>query len=98
MKSAGIRTIRECFENAEEIFPAGDPRNSEEDDQSTRSKRLPQMPQLPQQQARACKSLTDEDDAFEERAAIMEYDGGLPRPLAEFLAGRRCAQRGTKGQ
>ena len=25
-------------------------------------------------------------DAFEERAAIMEYDGGLPRAEAERLA------------
>jgi len=28
----------------------------------------------------------DERDRFEERAAIMEYDGGLPRAEAEQLA------------
>jgi hypothetical protein len=27
-------------------------------------------------------------EAFEERAAIAEYDGGLPRPAAEDLAAR----------
>jgi len=29
-------------------------------------------------------------EAFQERAAIMEYEGGMPRPQAEFLA--RCDQ------
>jgi hypothetical protein len=46
------------------------------------------MPQLPQLQTLARKTLTDREGAFEERAGIIEFDGGLPRPLAEFLAGR----------
>ncbi|TMV07774.1 hypothetical protein FGK63_09930 [Ruegeria sediminis] len=98
MNPAGIACIRACFENAEEIFPVGDPRTREGDGRSTPWRRLPQMPQLPQQQQPAPKTLTDWEDAFEERAAIMEYDGGLPRPLAEFLAGRWCARRGAKSK
>ena len=30
--------------------------------------------------------LTPDIDAFEERAAILEYDGGLPRAVAEDRA------------
>jgi hypothetical protein len=43
---------------------------------------------------------TEEREAYEERAAIMEYDGGLPRAEAERLAmeevvgRRRVAGRG----
>lgn len=33
-----------------------------------------------------------QEDVFEERAAIIQYDGGLPRVLAEFLA------RGDRGR
>lgn len=93
MNSAGFDSIKACFENAEEILPVGSPRMEEGHVRSSQSKRLPQMPQLPQQQAPARKSLTDQEDAFEERAAIMEYDGGLPRSLAEFFAARRRAPR-----
>lgn len=46
------------------------------------------MLQMPQQQTPARKVLTDREDAFEERAAIMEFDGGMPRRLAGFLAAR----------
>lgn len=44
----------------------------------------PMSPMLPV----AGRQLADADaqDAFEERAAIMEYDGGLPRAQAEALA------------
>ncbi|HHM01558.1 MAG TPA: hypothetical protein ENJ15_00985 [Caldithrix abyssi] len=36
------------------------------------------------------RQLTDEErEDFEERAAIMEYDGGLERALAETLAWQR---------
>ncbi len=39
------------------------------------------------------KHLTpDQLDAFEERAAILEYDAGLPRQEAETLAARELAQ------
>ena len=34
-------------------------------------------------------SRTPDIDAFEERAAIAEYDGGLSRSRAEDLAARR---------
>ncbi|MFT7596087.1 MAG: hypothetical protein ACI8R4_003421 [Paracoccaceae bacterium] len=64
-------------------FPRRDPRNKEEDNPPNY---LPQMPQMPQRQAPARRALSDQEDAYEERAAIMEYDGGLPRPLAEFFA------------
>jgi hypothetical protein len=98
MTPAGIARVRACFANAEEIFPAGDPFTSKEGGQSSQSRHVPQMPQLPQQQASARKTLTDREDAFEERAAIIEYDGGLPRPLAEFLAGRSREQSEAAGQ
>lgn len=98
MTPAGIARVRACFANAEEVFPAGDPLAWEEGSKSTQPGYLPQMPQLPQQQAPARKPLTDREDAFEERAAIIEYDGGLPRPLAEFLAGRSREQSKAAGQ
>lgn len=94
MTPAGLARVRACFENMEEIFPVGDPRNREQDSQVSQSRYLPQMPQLPQQQASARRVLTDREDAFEERAAIIEYDGGLSKALAEFLAGRRCGPNG----
>jgi hypothetical protein len=83
MTAAGIARVRACFENAEDIFPASDPRNKERTDPT---EFLPQMPHLPQQQAPACRALSDLEGAFEEWAANMEYDSGIPRPLAEFLA------------
>jgi hypothetical protein len=84
----GIARVRACFEDMIEVFPIGDPRNKEEDSPTAQSISLPQMPQMPLHQAPACRALTDQEDAAEERAAIMEYDGGIPRFLAEFLAGR----------
>lgn len=87
MTSAGIARVRACFENMETVYPFGDPRNRVERNPTTPPGSLPQMPQLPQQQAPACRDLTAQEDAFEERAAIIEFDGGLPRSLAEFLAG-----------
>lgn len=98
MTPAGIARVRACFENAEEIFPAGDPRCEERDRPIAQTRHLPQMPQLPQQHAPARKILTEWEDAFEERAAIIEYDGNLPRPLAEFLAGRWREQSGAADQ
>ncbi|AXI45794.1 hypothetical protein C1J03_06965 [Sulfitobacter sp. SK012] len=88
MTSAGIERIRACFEKAEEIFPIVYPENRHGAQLGFSRGSLPQLPQLPQPKASACRVLTDREDEFEERAAIIECDGGLPRPLAEFLAGR----------
>lgn len=88
MTSAGIARVRACFEAMEEIFPAGVDRTAEDSGQSARARNLPQMPQLPQARSRVSRALSLEEDLFEERAAIIEYDGGLPRALAEFLASR----------
>lgn len=91
MTSAGIARVRACFEAMEEIFPAGDDLTVENGGQSTRVRNLPhmpQLPQLPQTRSQVSRALTLEEDLFEERAAIIEYDGGLPRALAEFLASR----------
>jgi hypothetical protein len=90
MTPEGIARVRACFDNMIDVYPFGDPRNREEEGPDTQPRHLPQMPQLPQQQAPACKALTDQEDAYEERVAIMEYCGGLPRALAEFLARRWC--------
>lgn len=38
------------------------------------------------------KLSDDERDTYEERAAIMEYDGGLPREQAEIEAIKRIIQ------
>lgn len=35
---------------------------------------------------KAIAAFLDKEAAFEERAAIMQYDGGLTRPVAEYLA------------
>jgi len=89
MTPAGIARVRACFDNMETVYPFGDPRNREDPNSTAPPGSLPQMSQLPQQQAPACRDLTAQEDAFDERAAIMEFDGGLPRPLAEFLAGNQ---------
>ncbi len=93
MTPDGRARVLACFENMIEISPACHVRQKDKGSPSAQSKCLPQMPQLPQQQVPVRKPLTDREDAFEERAAIIEYDGGLPRSLAEFLA-RRCDGRG----
>jgi hypothetical protein len=41
-------------------------------------------------------SLCPDIDAFEERAAIAQYDGGLTRVLAEDLAAQRQGFAGTE--
>ena len=46
------------------------------------------FPTFPTQNTK-CRGVDDEEnlkEAFEERAAIMEFDGGLPREEAERLA------------
>ena len=88
MTPAGAERIRVCFENAEDVFPIVYPENRHGALQRSSRGYLPQMPQLPQPKASARRVLTDQEEEFEERAAIIEYDGGLPRPLAEFLARR----------
>lgn len=93
MTSTGIERVRACFENAEEIFPVVSAEGRCAPSRGSSRGSLPQMPLLPQPKVRARRVITDEDDRFEERAAIIEYDGGMPRPLAEFLA-----RRGEAGQ
>jgi len=88
MTSAGFARVRACFENAEDIFPIVYPENRSGVALRSPQGSLPQMPLLPQPKVSARRVLTDEEDAFEERAAIIEFDGGLPRSLAEFLARR----------
>lgn len=43
----------------------------------------------PEVRAAVMREVWPEFDDWEERAAIMEYDGGLPRPEAEEAAYRR---------
>ena len=38
------------------------------------------------QHGKAIAAYLDREAAFEERAAIMQYDGGLTRPVAEYMA------------
>lgn len=88
MTSTGICLIQACVANAEQIFPIVCPEGCLMSAQGHLGRALPQMPQLPQPKASAGRLITDQEYEFEERAAIIEYDGGLPRPLAEFLARR----------
>ena len=86
MTAAGIARVLACFENAEDIFPVREAETGR--GYPVRSPRctLSQMSQMPQHQTPACTPLSDQEDAFEERAAIIEYEAGVPRPLAEYLA------------
>jgi hypothetical protein len=85
MSADGFARVRACFENAIEIPPIAVPKR-----QHTISQRPSQgaLPQIPQTSEMAEIAMTVEEDAFEERAAIIEFGGGFPRPLAEFLAKR----------
>jgi hypothetical protein len=88
VSSVGIRRILACLAQAEVVsLVAG-----LEQDRGARKKPSPaslsQLPQLPQTRVPVRKVLTDPEDVFEERAAIIEYEGGLPRPMAEYLARR----------
>lgn len=59
-----------------------------------------QPSQLSQSQMSKCErdsSGDDARDAVEERAAIMEYDGGLPRDAAEQLASGTARQGSWRG-
>lgn len=52
------------------------------------AKGFPKFPKFPTQNTK-CRGVSNEEnlkEAFEERAAIMEFDGGLPRKEAERLA------------
>ena len=94
MNAAGFARVRACFENGIEVLPVIVPESRTEYLQgSSRGSlpQMPQMPQMPQPPTPARREMTDEEDAFEERAAIIEYGGGFPRPLAEFLARRGSA-------
>ena len=78
MNVAGIARARACFENAIEVpsVIVSESRHKALHEYSRGS--LPQMPQMPQPHAPARRAMADEDDAFEERAAITENEGGLP--------------------
>lgn len=88
MSAAGIARINTCFDDMIVFFPAGDSQNREEDGPDAQSRFLPQMPHAPLQLVPARRVLADRESAFEERVAIIGYDGGMARPLAELLAGR----------
>ncbi len=89
MNAAGLARVRACFENGIEVLPIIVPESLHASLQGSSPGTLPQMPQMPQPPTPARREMTDEEDASEERVAIIEHGGGLPRPLAEFLA-RRC--------
>jgi len=88
MTPEGIARIRACFANAEQVLPIGKAQAASGPDRVRATTTLPQMPQMPQPRRDERTVLTDDQDRYEERAAIIEYDGGLPRALAEFLAGQ----------
>ena len=83
MNASGIARVRACFENAEVIPPLAVPERFQVPSQGSS---LGSLPQVPQPTDSAPRVTTGQEDVFEERAAIIQYDGGLPRLLAEFLA------------
>lgn len=86
MTLSGIERVRQILMNAEDVtFDIGDQVGPKVSPEAGRHY-LPQMPQLPQVHTSSNQVLSDDDDTFEERAAIIEYDGELPRKFAEFLA------------
>lgn len=95
MTPASAARIRARFEQAEEVFPIPYPVSWSAPSQGFSQSSLSQKPQLSQPKASACRAITELEYEFDERAAIIEYDGGLPRGLAEFLA--RRGKRGGKG-
>ena len=81
----GINLIRRLFLNAETIYMY-DVEPIKANIKKPAVKKLPQLPQLPQI-LQSYPDLTEEEiDAFEERAAIIEFCGGKSRMLAEYLA------------
>lgn len=88
MSDPRYELVRACFKDMKEIFPAGGPRDRMVGSRVDYGHPLPQMPQMPQAQTLQSKRLSLEADRFEERAAIIQHDGKLPRALAEFLAAR----------
>jgi len=91
MSSVGIRRILACLAQAEVVSLVAGPeqyRGGKKKPSPASLSQLPQLPQLPQAKVPAREVLTDPQDAFEEREAIIEYEGGLPRPMAEYLARR----------
>lgn len=61
----------------------------------TRRGRPPRRPEAP---APAVWTEADRLEEFEERAAIMEYDGGLPRAEAEAAARKLIDDRRRRGE
>jgi hypothetical protein len=88
MTPEGIARIRACFANAEQVLPIDKAQAAGGQARVRATPTLPQMPQMPQPRRVERTILTDDQDRYEERAAIIEYEGGMPRPLAEFLAGQ----------
>lgn len=89
MTEAGRARVNACFENLEDVFPVDDPRSFQRSKKELRQVKLSQLPQLPQRYSKTSIPLHFEEDCFEERAAIMEYEGRMPRSLAEFLARKK---------
>ena len=83
----GAEKVRLAFVNAEVLFASACPAkpsrsfspHSKESQKSRESQVAATVPGL----------SAEQKDAFEERTAIMEYDGGLSREIAEYLARRR---------
>jgi len=71
----------EAFRNAERVPPL-----NALSDRPARNSQHPQHPQHPPRIHAPFQLRDEEKDAFEERAAIIEFDGGLQRDAAEVKA------------
>ena len=64
----------------------------------SRTSLIPKLVDWPTTAADPTPALADpgnDDSLFQERAAIREFDGGLSRADAEYLAARDCARGQT---
>ena len=93
MNPKGVALIRACFAEAERVTPASTPQGAGRKPSVSNETSLSQLPQMSQHMMPPEKVLSIEDDLFEERAAIIEYDGQIERPLAEFHARRQLREQ-----
>ena len=83
-RDEALAYIRQCFENAETVLPLKEGLVSAPAGEHASS--VSQESRKSQRSPLRTNKLSLEVELFEERAAIMEYDGEVPRTLAEYLA------------
>ena len=88
-----IEDIRQAFEHAELITGNGEPPTKPSEKLVVQSNPLRQKPRG---DIHDKELVSDERDMYEERAAIIEYLGGISRERAEFIALGEVRRRAAK--